>query len=787
MKRRNAIKTLAAISLSALLLCCALAGCSGTDGRPAGTDNPDITAAPGGDNGENGENVEPETEARTMEQLLSVGAVTHLNASDQVYNALELGVPGDGKTDIAEGLLGAVDAVLEKGGGILYLPSGRYKLSSQLVIDNAKEGWICIAGDPDGSSVISVNNKIDAGGEAAVKIDRDCTHVSFVSFDDNTKAGPSVSIGGSGCSFYGVQIKKNVSKCDKTCLEIYGSFNTVRQCSFVHANTGTYQVEFTKYPGRDSYGNVMCDVHFGGSYTKCTLISSHDENGAPEAVTIARNLYLIPSEPMIEVRTVNGLLICNNMLDAASTAVEIAPEGTGVFNVEICDNYVGGSKGGVRMKSGDVRAAGISVHDNYIWAPDSVTAMGRNYSDLSIKYNYCVLTGGQAVYVNDLVRSEIGGMIVANIGGSKPELSILSMDRNSSVDTAGFSSTDVPGEKDRTDPGEIAALPQVPEKTFVPVPAPEVTGDTAAGGLFGKYFNVKDYGAAGDGVTDDTDAVNKCVKAAKAASGTAYFPAGSYLITKTVKVTKDDSKVLTFKGDGADASIIVGAETLDGHIFDIGMKYNFNAKDLGFVQKGRGSCIDALYVKAFDCAFSSVPGNTAPLLHFHGSNCWAVRCRFDTADPESYALCYTRLSGEISINDFITDNIFTGPGKGVLVGNGSTVNDGRCEGLKIHGNKFENTGRTQVEVYEILHVNVAYNTFEGAENAIFLSNLGYGPDGIYIDHNTIKTRADSITSGTVEGGGEYISMVVVHDNSIESSNGAKVSEPVPFNKKMVRE
>ena len=101
------------------------------------------------------------------------------------------------------------------------------------------------------------------------------------------------------------------------------------------------------------------------------------------------------------------------------------------------------------------------------------------------------------------------------------------------------------------------------------------------------------------------------------------------------------------------------------------------------------------------------------------------------------------------------------------------------------GNAFGNTGKTQVEVYEILHVNIAYNKFDGAENAIFLSNLGYGPDGIYIDHNVIGTRGDGITSGKVEGGGDYISMVVIHDNDIAAGSGVKVSEPVPFNKKMV--
>jgi hypothetical protein len=42
-------------------------------------------------------------------------------------------------------------------------------------------------------------------------------------------------------------------------------------------------------------------------------------------------------------------------------------------------------------------------------------------------------------------------------------------------------------------------------------------------------FNVKVYGAKGDGVTDDTSAINAALAAANAAGGTVYFPAGVYI------------------------------------------------------------------------------------------------------------------------------------------------------------------------------------------------------------------------------------------------------------------
>ncbi len=49
-------------------------------------------------------------------------------------------------------------------------------------------------------------------------------------------------------------------------------------------------------------------------------------------------------------------------------------------------------------------------------------------------------------------------------------------------------------------------------------------------------YNVKDYGAAGDGVTDDTDAINDLIDNI-ADGSTIYFPAGTYLVREVSAVT----------------------------------------------------------------------------------------------------------------------------------------------------------------------------------------------------------------------------------------------------------
>lgn len=54
--------------------------------------------------------------------------------------------------------------------------------------------------------------------------------------------------------------------------------------------------------------------------------------------------------------------------------------------------------------------------------------------------------------------------------------------------------------------------------------------------ITGAYFNVLDYGAKGDGTTDDTVAIQAAIEAAQASAKPIYIPAGNYLVTDTLTV-----------------------------------------------------------------------------------------------------------------------------------------------------------------------------------------------------------------------------------------------------------
>src|SRR6266851_3246964 len=65
--------------------------------------------------------------------------------------------------------------------------------------------------------------------------------------------------------------------------------------------------------------------------------------------------------------------------------------------------------------------------------------------------------------------------------------------------------------------------------------AAHAMGDEEFAGPFPSWANVKtSYGAVGDGVTDDTAAIQKALNALGPTNPTLYFPAGTYRITQTL-------------------------------------------------------------------------------------------------------------------------------------------------------------------------------------------------------------------------------------------------------------
>lgn len=60
-----------------------------------------------------------------------------------------------------------------------------------------------------------------------------------------------------------------------------------------------------------------------------------------------------------------------------------------------------------------------------------------------------------------------------------------------------------------------------------------ISSEGGGGGSIGRY-SVKDFGAVGDGITIDTEAIQNCITAAEGTGYEVYFPAGTYLVDDTI-------------------------------------------------------------------------------------------------------------------------------------------------------------------------------------------------------------------------------------------------------------
>ena len=72
--------------------------------------------------------------------------------------------------------------------------------------------------------------------------------------------------------------------------------------------------------------------------------------------------------------------------------------------------------------------------------------------------------------------------------------------------------------------------------------------------------SIRDFGAVGDGVADDTGAIKQALASALRSRGTVYFPPGTYLISDTLTVT--DTVTLTGAGWGSILSLKNGVRRL---------------------------------------------------------------------------------------------------------------------------------------------------------------------------------------------------------------------------------
>lgn len=157
--------------------------------------------------------------------------------------------------------------------------------------------------------------------------------------------------------------------------------------------------------------------------------------------------------------------------------------------------------------------------------------------------------------------------------------------------------------------------------------------------------SVKDFGATGDGVTDDTAAINNAITAAQ--GKTLYIPAGQYKLTSTINFGKTTSIL----GEGAQASVFVLTHAgvgiqINNPLPASGDTYNQTFEKFGIT--ANASTTNAFFMmRCVYCNFKDIVVLGAPTLSnnfvgFRVSGAMYLNtyenCIFDTTDSSTAAL-----------------------------------------------------------------------------------------------------------------------------------------------------
>ncbi len=264
--------------------------------------------------------------------------------------------------------------------------------------------------------------------------------------------------------------------------------------------------------------------------------------------------------------------------------------------------------------------------------------------------------------------------------------------------------------------------------------------------------SVKDFGAVGNGVSDDTQAIQKAIdRVYQSGGGIVYFPSGTY------KISIDNSKLyaitirsnVTLQGESSDKAIVKLADKqpsytsiMAGEKPDLDIS-NFNIYNLGI----DGNSSNNPIIPDSDFNRKKLIMRHAVRIYV-GSQINIRGCKFSNHNSINVIAI---IQDEIPItNVSIKDNIFENIGGGNIDYDHSTIyTDGA--NIEISNNKFSslngggtNGARTAIEIHGDLHV-VKNNEITGFANGINVTGFAEKSNSQVVANNIINNAYWGIT------------------------------------------
>lgn len=404
------------------------------------------------------------------------------------FNVMDYGAAGDGATDDTTEIQNAITACQNAGGGIVFLPAGTYVTSASLVISSDKvtiagANWGTIIKPASGATFDVIKTSIPSTVGTSGYV-RNYISIKDLMIDCSNMTG-TVAGQGNGIHYYGVRYgtieRVYILKCPNWAILLdgdnttpgqnFGYDNLIWKCVFDQCNAGCFQqnCEANDFvENRFKWAGTACAAAQPAFGTQDTT-AMHLRLGSGYAY-VNGNIFGKGGTYTTEaIRCSNSgpCRISNNRFDQVRNQAVVLNGGNHVF--------IGNALGSPGSANTGVPAIQMgSSHNRVIGNSFDTTAGGSNFS-------YAVAENGGPFTDNLIIGNEL-------LAGTSGTVSVNSASLTKIISNGGY------------------------------VPPWETQ-------------NVRDYGATGNGTTDDTTAVQNAINAANAAGGgIVYFPAGTYII-----------------------------------------------------------------------------------------------------------------------------------------------------------------------------------------------------------------------------------------------------------------
>jgi hypothetical protein len=258
----------------------------------------------------------------------------------------------------------------------------------------------------------------------------------------------------------------------------------------------------------------------------------------------------------------------------------------------------------------------------------------------------------------------------------------------------------------------------------------------------GAVFNVKAFGAVGNGSADDTAALQAAINAAQAVGGTVYLPAGIYRVTSPVQITNKVAIV----GDNSRSSILWTNSTTTG-VVAINTTDSVILRDLQF-----GGPTNATAGSLVSITGGTPYGNVGSKI---------LNCLFYGG--------YDQLNVDAAISLIVEGNRFGTCARYQLRLNNSYNPD--YSGVLVAGNSFSDSTGAGIHIDGICGVRIVHNYFLFGSNAIEMSyTADVTTGGMVIANNFFDQFSTSAITLTQSGSGGF-SSVIIRGNHMSAASG----------------